>query len=102
MLDPGAFAGLQVASDAWLTFQFESYFAPYQAVSLGGFVITPSHAAVFDGFALTSTVECRVGRGILYYGLGLYHTTSNYPLWINVEYSPTMITYGSAFAGYEF
>jgi hypothetical protein len=103
VLQPNVSAGMKVASDSWLTLQFETFLSPYQAVSLDGFVITPEHASVYNGYGVTATVEYAIGGpGILYYGVGLYNTTANYPLFINAEYSPKMIAYVGALAGYEF
>jgi hypothetical protein len=103
VLQPLVSAGLKVASDSWLTLQFETFLSPYQAVSLDGFVINPEHAAIYNGYGITTTVEYATGgSGIVYYGVGAYHTTTNYPLFINAEYSPKMITYVGVLAGYEF
>lgn len=110
LLDPGAKAGIQVSKDSWLTLKYEAYFSLYQAVNLGGLVLTPG-AAEYAGFGLTALVEYAPTKthGVIYYGVSVYNTASNYPLFFNVEATPTsaaapsnMIWYIGLLAGYEF
>ncbi len=109
LLDPGAKAGIQVSKDSWLTLQYEAYLSLYQAVNLGGLVLSPS-AASYAGFGLTALVEYSpTKQGVFYYGASLYNTASNYPIFFNVEATPTSepfvskkIWYIGLLAGYEF
>jgi hypothetical protein len=102
LVEPGVKAGLQVASNSWLTLQYEAYMAVYQAQSLGGTVISPG-SGLYEGFGLTLNVEYSPKKqGVIYYGVALYNTRSNYPLWFNVDYSPAFIWYLGVQAGYEF
>lgn len=109
LIDPGVKAGLQVAGDSWLTLQLEAYFSPYQATKLGTLVISPE-SRLYEGFGTSLIVEHAPAReGAVYYGASLYHTRTNYPLWVNVETSgssdavtPRMIWYLGFLAGYEF
>jgi len=102
LLSPGAKAGLQVTKDAWITLGYEAYFSPYQAQDLGGTVISPG-TGLYEGFGLTLNVEYSPKKeGVIYYGIALYNTRSNYPLWFNVDYSPAFIWYLGVQAGYEF
>jgi len=109
LLDPGAKAGIQVSKDSWLTLQYEAYLSLYQAVNLGGLVLSPSSAS-YAGFGLTALVEYSPKKeGVFYYGVSLYNTASNYPIFFNVEATPTSepfnsqkIWYLGLLAGYEF
>lgn len=102
LFEPGAKAGLQVTGDTWLTLQFEAYLALYQATSLGGLVISPD-ARMWEGFGFTLLAEYSPNKtGVIYYGVSLYNTRSNYPIWFNVDYSPKSIVYLGLLAGYEF
>jgi hypothetical protein len=109
LLDPGVKAGLQVAKDSWLTVQMEFYLSLYQAQKLGTLTLSPN-APSYAGFGITAVIEYSPKReGVIYYGLSLYHTASNYPMWMNVEttpesepFSPSMIWYLGLVAGYEF
>ncbi|HEU4382004.1 MAG TPA: hypothetical protein VFR85_00775 [Anaeromyxobacteraceae bacterium] len=106
---PGAFAGLQVASDSWLTLQYEAYFSPYQATKLGDLVISPE-TRLYEGFGVSLIVELVTGKqGVIYYGASLYNTRANYPIIFNVETSGSSdaistrkIWYLGLLAGYEF
>jgi len=106
---PGAFAGLQVAKDSWLTLEYEAYFSPYQATKLGDLVISPE-SRLYEGFGLSLVVEfVQAKQGVIYYGVSLYNTRANYPIIFNVEastssasFSPRMIWYLGLLAGYEF
>lgn len=108
-LNPGAKAGLQVADNSWLTLQFEAYLSLYQASKLGTLVLSPS-APAYQGFGASLVVEYSPKmQGVIYYGVSLYHTAANYPIWFNVEatpesepFSPAMVWYLGLLAGYEF
>ena len=109
LFDPGAKAGLQLTRDSWLTFQFEAYLNLYQAQKLGTLVLSPN-APSYMGFGASLVVEYSPKmQGVIYYGVSLYHTAANYPLWFNVEatpesepFNPAMIWYLGLLAGYEF
>jgi hypothetical protein len=109
LLDPGVKAGLQIAKDSWLTLQMEFYLSLYQSQKLGTLTISPN-AASYAGFGLTLAVEYAPKMdGVIYYGVSLYHTAANYPMWMNVEatpesepFTPAMIWYIGLLAGYEF
>jgi hypothetical protein len=102
LVEPGVKAGLQVSRDSWLTLGWEAYLGVYQAQDLGGTVISPG-GALYEGFGLTLNVEYSPKKeGVIYYGVSLYNTRSNYPLWFNVDYSPAFIWYLGVQAGYEF
>jgi len=109
LIDPGAKAGLQVARDSWLTLEFEAYLCPYQAQKLGTLVLSPN-APAYMGFGASLAVEYAPWmQGVIYYGVSLYHTAANFPLWFNVEatpesepFNPQMIWYLGLLAGYEF
>ena len=109
LLDPGAKAGLQVSRNSWVTLQYEAYFSLYQAVNLGGMVLSPQQAQ-YAGFGLTLLVEYAPKKeGVIYYGVSMYNTAANYPIFFNVEATPTsaatttnMIWYLGLLAGYEF
>ena len=109
MLLPGAKVGLQVAKDAWITLQGEAYVNLYQGVNLGGMVLSPGSVA-WDGFGLSLIVEYSPQKtGVIYYGVSLYNTAPNYPIFFNVEATPgsesfntNKITYLGVLAGYEF
>lgn len=110
LVDPGAKVGLQVSKDSWLTLQYEAYLTAYQAVNLAGLVLSPN-AAAYAGFGLTALVEYAPNKssGVIYYGISLYNTASNYPIFFNVEATPTSepfnsqkIWYLGLLAGYEF
>ncbi len=106
---PGAFAGLQVAKDSWLTLQYEAYLSPYQATKLGDLVISPE-SRLYEGSGVSLVVEYAPAKeGVFYYGASVYHTRANYPIIFNVEasgssegFSPNMIWYLGLLAGYEF
>ena len=109
LLDPGFKAGLQIARDSWLTLKFEAYLSLYQAAKLGDLVLSPD-AAFWEGYGTSLVVEY-VPRGgsAIYYGVSLYRTRPNYPLWFNVEasgsseaVSTAQIWYLGLLAGYEF
>ncbi len=109
LLLPGAKAGLQVTKDAWITLQGEAYVNLYQGVNLGGLVLSPGSVA-YDGYGLSLIVEYSPKKqGVIYYGVSLYHTAPNYPIFFNVEATPSSeafntnkITYLGVLAGYEF
>jgi hypothetical protein len=109
LIDPGVKAGLQVTKDAWLTLAVEGYWTVYQASNLGGLVLSPDSAS-WTGGGATLVVEYSPKRtGVIYYGVSLYHTATNYPFWFNVEASPTgepfnskKVWYLGVLAGYEF
>ena len=109
LVDPGVKAGLQVAKDSWLTFVGQAYFTVYQASNLGGLVLSPDSAS-YTGFGTSLIVEYAPKRtGVIYYGVSLYHTATNYPFWFNVEasgsgepFNSQKIWYFGALAGYEF
>ncbi len=102
LFDPGAKVGLQVSSDTWLTLQWEAYLSLYQATNLGGLVISPK-AAMWEGYGFTLVAEYSPKKqGVVYYGVSLYSTRSNYPVFFNVDYSPKHIVYLGLLAGYEF
>jgi hypothetical protein len=109
LLDPGVKAGLQVAKDSWLTLQMELYLSLYQSQKLGTLTLSPNSAS-YSGFGITLAVEYAPKmEGVIYYGVSLYHTAANYPMWMNVEaspesdpFTPTMIWYLGLLAGYEF
>ena len=44
LIDPGARIGLQITKDSWITLQYEAYLTAYQAVNLGGMVLSPNPA----------------------------------------------------------
>jgi hypothetical protein len=106
---PGAKAGLQVSKDSWLTLQYQAYLSLYQAVNLGGMTLSPN-AAAYQGFGLSAIVEYSPTKsGVIYYGASIYNTAANYPMFFNVEATPssepfnnTMIWYLGVLAGYEF
>lgn len=106
---PGAKAGLQVAKDSWLTLKYEAYLSLYQAVNLGGMVLSPQSFA-YSGFGLSAIVEWSPAKsGVIYYGLSMYNTAANYPMFFNVEATPSsesfnnnLIWYLGVLAGYEF
>ncbi len=109
LLDPGARIGLQVSSDSWLTLQYEAYLSLYQATQLGTMTISPN-APAYSGFGLTAIVEYSPQKkGVIYYGASIYNTAANYPIWFNVEATPSSepfstqkIWYFGLLAGYEF
>ncbi len=109
LFDPGVKAGLQVTRDSWLTLQFEAYLSLYQAAKLGDLTVSPN-SALWEGFGTSLVVEYRPGqRSVIYYGVSLYHTRTNYPLWFNVEASGSgesvnarKIWYLGLLGGYEF
>jgi hypothetical protein len=109
LFDPGVKAGLRVARDAWVTLQFESYLSLYQAAKLGDLVLSPD-SAFWEGFGTSLVVEYTPRTaGVIYYGVSLYNTRANYPLWFNVEstgasesVSAKKIWYLGLLAGYEF
>jgi hypothetical protein len=109
LFDPGVKAGLQVAKDSWLTLKVEGYLSLYQAAKLGTLVLSPD-SSVWEGFGTTLVVEYSpLKQGVIYYGVSLYNTRANYPLWFNVETSGSSdsinsrkIWYLGLLAGYEF
>jgi len=110
LVDPGARIGLQVSKDSWLTLQYETYINVYQAVNLGGLVLSPQSVS-YDGFGLSAIVEYAPNKsaGVIYYGVSLYNTATNYPIFFNVEATPTSESFNNAkiwylgvLAGYEF
>jgi hypothetical protein len=109
LLDPGFKAGLRVAKDSWLTLKVEGYFSLYQAAKLGDLVVSPD-SAFWEGFGTSLVVEyAQRSGGAIYYGVSLYNTRANYPLWFNVEssgasesVSAKKIWYLGLLAGYEF
>jgi len=110
LIDPGAKVGLQVSKDSWITLQYEAYLTAYQAVNLGGMVLSPN-AGAYSGFGLTALVEYAPDKkaGVIYYGASVYNTAANYPIFFNVEATPSsesfnnsMIWYFGVLAGYEF
>jgi hypothetical protein len=110
LIDPGAKVGLQVSKDSWLTLQYEAYLSVYQAVNLGGLVLSPN-ASSYAGFGLTAIVEYAPNKsgGVIYYGASIYNTASNYPIFFNVEATPSSETFNNSkiwylgvLAGYEF
>jgi len=109
LIDPGVKAGLQVTRDAWLTLTVEGYWTVYQASNLGGLVLSPDSTS-WTGGAASLVVEYAPKRqGVIYYGVSLYHTASNYPFWFNVEasgsgepFNSKKIWYLGVLAGYEF
>jgi len=110
LLDPGARIGLQVSKDSWLTLQYEAYINLYQAVNLGGLVLSPN-SVTYDGFGLSAIVEYAPNKsgGVIFYGVSLYNTATNYPIFFNVEATPTSesfnnskIWYLGVLAGYAF
>src|SRR5262249_11148235 len=52
LIGPGAFAGIQLTNDSWLTLKYEAYLSPYQASKLGDLVISPD-APLDEGSGLT-------------------------------------------------
>lgn len=102
LFEPGAKVGLQVSRDSWLTLQFESYLALVQATNLGGLVVMPD-SSLWEGYGISAIVEYAPRKeGVVYYGVSLYRTRSNYPIFFNVDYSPQSIFYIGLLAGYEF
>jgi hypothetical protein len=102
LFEPGAKVGLQVSGDTWLTLMFESYLSLYQATNLGGLVVSPD-AAMWEGYGFTLVAEYSPKKqGVIYYGVSLYSTRSNYPVFFNVDYSSKHIVYLGLLAGYEF
>jgi hypothetical protein len=110
LLDPGAKVGLQVSSDSWLTLQYEAYVSLYQSTKLGTLTISDG-SAVYSGFGLTAVVEYAPNKqaGVIYYGVSLYNTAANYPMFFNVETSGSSeaitsekIWYIGLLAGYAF
>jgi len=110
LLDPGAKAGIQVSKDSWLTLQYEAYLSLYQSTKLGTLTISDG-SAVYSGFGLTAVVEYAPNKqaGVIYYGVSLYNTAANYPMFFNVETSGSSeaitsekIWYIGLLAGYAF
>ncbi len=109
LLNPGLLAGMQVARDSWLTLQLEGFFSPYQASKLGDLVITAG-SPIWEGAGASLVVEyAPTMKSAIYYGISLYHTRTNFPIWFNVEASPSSAPFSSAkiwylgyLAGYEF
>jgi hypothetical protein len=109
LLDPGAKAGIQVAKDSWLTLQYEAYLSLYQATQLGTLTLSPDSSS-YAGFGLTLVMEYSPKKqGVFYYGVALFNTAANYPIFFNVEasgsseaFSSQKIWYFGLLAGYEF
>jgi hypothetical protein len=109
LLDPGAKAGIQVSKDSWLTLQYEAYLSLYQATQLGTLNLSPNSAS-YAGFGLTLVMEYSPSKqGVIYYGVALFNTAANYPIWFNVEasgssesFNSQKIWYLGLLAGYEF
>jgi len=109
LFDPGVKGGLQITNDSWLTLQIEAYLSLYQSQKLGTLQISPN-APSYAGLGFTLVVEYAPKReGVIYYGASLYHTATNYPMWMNVEATPESepfssqkIWYLGVLAGYEF
>ncbi len=106
---PGAMAGIQVTKNSWLTLQYEAYVSLYQATKLGTLTLSPG-AASYAGFGLSLVMEYSPKKaGVLYYGVALFNTSANYPIWFNVEasgpsdtFDSKKIRYPGLLAGYEF
>ena len=101
LTEPGAMAGLQLTKDSWITLIGELYIQPYQAQKLGSLVISPD-APTYAGERASLVVEYSLGKGAIYYGVSLYHTTQNFPIWFNVNYSTAKFLYFGLLGGYEF
>ena len=101
LTEPGAMAGLQLTKDSWITLVGELYIQPYQAQKLGSLVISPD-APTYAGERASLVVEYSLGKGAIYYGVSLYHTTQNFPIWFNVNYSTAKFLYFGLLGGYEF
>jgi len=101
LTEPGAMAGLQLTNDSWITLVAELYLQPYQAQKLGSLVISPG-TPLYSGSRASLIVEHSVGKGAIYYGLSVYHTTQNFPIWFNVNYSTAKFFYLGLLGGYEF
>jgi hypothetical protein len=101
LTEPGAMAGLQLTKDSWLTLIAELYIQPYQAQKLGSLVISPD-APAYSGERASLIVEYSLGKGAIYYGASVYHTTQNFPIWFNVNYSTAKFLYFGLLGGYEF
>ncbi len=108
LVEPGIKAGLQVAKDSWLTLQYEAYLSVFQATKIGSTVLRPD-SPTYAGFGLSLVVEyARVKESAIYYGVSLYNTTANYPIWFNVEtsgsteaFTAKKISYLGLLVGYE-
>jgi hypothetical protein len=108
-LIPGAQAGIQIAKNSWLTLQYEAYLSLYQATKLGTLTVSPD-AASYAGFAVSLVMEYSPKKeGVIYYGVALFNTAANYPIWFNVEtrgssetFASQRIWYVGLLAGYEF
>lgn len=101
--EPGLQAGLPVAHDAWLTLVLQGYFDIYEAARLGSLVFVPSHRTLYLGLGASLIVELAAEHGVIYFGGGIFHTSPNYPAWINFSYvDPNKYVYPSVLAGYEF
>jgi len=101
LTEPGAMAGLQLTDDSWITLVAELYLQPYQAQKLGSLVITPT-SPVYSGSRASLVVEHSVGKGAIYYGVSVYYTTQNFPIWFNVNYNTAKFFYLGLLGGYEF
>jgi|GEM_PF-6568898 len=101
LTEPGAMAGLQLTKDSWITLVAELYLQPYQAQKLGSLVVTPQ-APFYSGARASLVVEYSLGKGAIYYGVSVYHTTQNFPIWFNVNYSTQKFFYLGLLGGYEF
>ncbi len=108
-LMPGAQAGIQVTRNSWLTLQYEAYVSLYQATKLGTLTLTQG-AASYAGFGLSLVMEYSPKKeGVFYYGVALFNTAANYPIWFNVETGGSVDSFDSQrfwylglLAGYEF
>jgi len=91
--------GLQITNDSWLTLQIEAYLSLYQSQKLGTLQISPN-APSYAGLGFTLVVEYAPKReGVIYYGASLYHTATNYPMWMNVEATPQSEPFSSQKSG---
>jgi hypothetical protein len=108
-LMPGAQAGIQVTRNSWLTLQYEAYVSLYQATKLGTLTLTQG-AATYAGFGLSLVMEYSPKKeGVFYYGVAIFNTAANYPIWFNVETGGSVDSFDSQrfwylglLAGYEF
>jgi hypothetical protein len=109
LFDPGVKAGLRLTRDSWLTYELETYLSLFQWQRLGSLTISPN-AASYAGLGMSLIVEYSPRHEwVIYYGGSLYHTATNYPIWMNVEATPESepfsshkIWYLGVLAGYEF
>ena len=64
-------------------------------------MVTPQ-APFYSGARASLVVEYSLGKGAIYYGVSVYHTTQNFPIWFNVNYSTQKFFYLGLLGGYEF